>query len=151
MAAGVDTVAVPAILAGGALTVAEPLVRYRRGGSSKWPSIGAGRHLVDWVRVQNRRVLAEIEQFTRDATLAGHGAEVAAALAPVLARERYMERVVTAADTGTRGTRPAARLALAQVPHLHLPRARGGDQALAPKRSPCLSTHRRPRRWRRSC
>lgn len=91
-----------AILSGGALTVAEPLVRYRRGGSSKWPSIGAGRHLVDWVRVQNRRVLAEIEQFTRDATLAGHGAEVAAALAAVLARERYMERVVTAEDTGMR-------------------------------------------------
>jgi glycosyltransferase involved in cell wall biosynthesis len=91
-----------AILSGGALTVAEPLVRYRRGGSSKWPSIGAGRHLVDWVRVQNRRVLAEIEQFTRDATLAGHGAEVAAALGAALARERYMERVVTAGDTGTR-------------------------------------------------
>jgi glycosyltransferase involved in cell wall biosynthesis len=91
-----------AVLAGGARTVAEPLVRYRRGGSSKWPSIGAGRHLVDWVRVQNRRVLAEIEQFTRDATLAGHGDEVAAALAPVLARERYLERVVTATETGTR-------------------------------------------------
>ena len=91
-----------AVLSGGALTVPEPLVRYRRGGSSKWPSIGAGHHLVDWVRMQNRRVLAEIEQFTRDATLAGRGAEVAAALAPVLARERYMECVVAAADTGTR-------------------------------------------------
>ena len=103
-----------AILSGGALTVREPLVRYRRGGSSKWPRIGAGRHLVDWVRVQNRRVLAEIEQFTRDTMLAGHGAQVAAALAPVLARERYLERVVTAADTAMRwqALREAAALPL---------------------------------------
>jgi glycosyltransferase involved in cell wall biosynthesis len=95
-------VALRAVLAGGALTVPEPLVHYRRGGTSKWPRIGAGRHLVDWVATQNRRVLAEIEQFTRDAVLAGRGSEVIAALAPVRARERYLAGVLAARDTAER-------------------------------------------------
>ena len=106
--------ALRAVLAGGALTVGEPLVRYRRGGSSKWPRIGAGRHLVEWVRTQNGRVLAEIEQFTRDATIAGHGTTVAGALEPVHAREHYLAAVLAARDAGERwqALRAAATLPL---------------------------------------
>lgn len=94
--------ALRAVLGGGALTVAEPLVRYRRGGTSKWPRIGAGRHLVEWVRTQNRRVLAEIDQFTRDAERAGHGSEVQTALASVLAHERCLAAMVDAESTSAR-------------------------------------------------
>ncbi len=79
-----------ALLAGGGITVPEALVRYRRGGTSRWPFVSTGDDLVHWVRTQNRRVLAEILQHALDARLAGVEAPVAAALAPTLARERYL-------------------------------------------------------------
>jgi hypothetical protein len=53
-------------------------------------------------RRQNRRVLAEIEQHTRDARLAGFEAQVAAALAPTLARERYLGSMIDAPDKRAR-------------------------------------------------
>jgi glycosyltransferase involved in cell wall biosynthesis len=91
-----------ALLAGGGITVPEALVRYRRGGTSRWPLVSTGDDLVRWVRTQNRRVLAEILQHTLDARLAGIEAPVAAALAPTLARERYLEAMLDATDPAQR-------------------------------------------------
>lgn len=91
-----------AIMSGGALKVAEPLVHYRSGGSSRPALAASGADLVARVRRQNRRVLAEIEQHTLDARVAGHEAQVAAALAPTLAKERYLEAMLDAADIAAR-------------------------------------------------
>lgn len=94
--------ALRAFLSGGGITVPEALVQYRRGGTSRWPRVASGDHLVRWVRTQNRRVLAEILQFTLDARLAGAEASVTAAMAPILARERYLEAMLDAPDAARR-------------------------------------------------
>jgi hypothetical protein len=94
--------ALRALLAGGAMTLPEPLVHYRRGGTSRWPRTQRGEHLVSWVRTQNRRVLAEIRQHTQDAHQFGAGLEVAAALAPTLARETFLAAMLDAGGIGQR-------------------------------------------------
>jgi glycosyltransferase involved in cell wall biosynthesis len=91
-----------AITSGGALTIKEPLVHYRVGGTSKQPPTHTGERLLRWTRTQNRRVLAEIAQLTQDARLAGCEAEVAAALAPTLQRETYLREMLDAAGHGER-------------------------------------------------
>ncbi|MCB2021934.1 MAG: glycosyltransferase [Rhizobacter sp.] len=91
-----------AIMTGGALTVAEPLVHYRSGGSSRPTLPASGDELVARARRQNRRVLAEILQHTLDARVAGFEAQVAAALAPTLAKERYLASMIDAPDTSAR-------------------------------------------------
>ena len=91
-----------AIMTGGALKVPEALVHYRSGGSSRPMLAASGIELVARARRQNRRVLAEIEQHTRDARLAGFEAQVAAALAPTLARERYLGSMIDAPDKRAR-------------------------------------------------
>lgn len=91
-----------AIMTGGALTVAEPLVHYRSGGSSRPALPASGDELVARARRQNRRVLAEILQHTLDARVAGFEAQVAAALAPTLAKERYLASMIDAPATGAR-------------------------------------------------
>lgn len=104
-----------AIMSGGALTVAEPLVHYRSGGSSRPALPASGDELVAKARRQNRRVLAEIEQHTLDARGAGFEAQVAAALAPTLAKERCLASMIDAPDNGARwqACRDAAALPLA--------------------------------------
>ncbi len=103
-----------AIMTGGALTVAEPLVHYRSGGSSRPGLPASGEELVARARRQNRRVLAEIAQHTRDARVAGFEAQVMAALAPTLAKERYLATMIDAAGVGARwkACRDAAALPL---------------------------------------
>lgn len=91
-----------ALTSGGALTVKEPLVHYRIGGTSKQPSTHTGEQLLDWTRRQNRRVLAEVHQLTQDARLAGCAAPVEASLARTLARENYLHAMLNAASTGQR-------------------------------------------------
>ena len=97
-----SSTALRAVLSGGAITVPEPLVHYRRGGTSRWPVLDGGAQLVRWTRTQNRRVLAEIYQHQQDAALAGCAAAVTQALAPTLARESYLEAMLNAADAGQR-------------------------------------------------
>jgi glycosyltransferase involved in cell wall biosynthesis len=91
-----------AIMTGGALTVAEPLVHYRSGGSSRPALPASGDELVARARRQNRRVLAEIRQHTLDARVAGFEAQVEAALAPTLAKERYLASMIDAPDADAR-------------------------------------------------
>ncbi len=91
-----------AVVSGGGITVAEPLVQYRRGGSSQWPHAGSGSSLVRWTGVQNHRLLAEIAQLERDAEIAGCRDAVAGALAGMLRRERFLEALVHAENTNER-------------------------------------------------
>ena len=91
-----------AVTTGGAITLPEPLVQYRRGGTSRWPRAHRGEQLIAWVRTQNRRVLAEIAQHTLDARYVGVEVPVVAALASTLARETYLAAMVDAADVDAR-------------------------------------------------
>ncbi|MDP3824256.1 MAG: glycosyltransferase [Burkholderiales bacterium] len=102
-----------AITSGGALTVEEPLVQYRVGGTSHQPHTHTGERLLNWTRTQNRRVLAEIAQLTQDARIAGCEAEVAASLAPTLQRETYLRAML---DAQSRGARWRAAMANTQLP-----------------------------------
>lgn len=91
-----------AVLTGGAITVPEPLVLYRRGGSSRWPATHRGEQLVQWVRTQSVRVLAEIRQHTEDARLMGVEAPVAASLECMRAREACLLSLIDAPGTSQR-------------------------------------------------
>ena len=85
-----------AVVTGGGITVPEPLVQYRRGGSSQWSHADRGSSLVRWTAVQNRRLLAEIAQLEHDAEIAGCRDEVKLVLADSLRRERFLETLVDA-------------------------------------------------------
>ena len=106
--------ALRALTTGGCITVPEALVHYRRGGTSRWPSTHRGAQLVRWVRTQNVRVLAEIEQHVRDARLTGAETQVRAALAPTRARETYLAAMLDAPSASARwqALRAAADLPL---------------------------------------
>ena len=106
-------IALRALLSGGAMTVPEALVHYRRGGTSRWPATHSGAQLVRWTRTQNRRVLAEIHQHQQDAAFAGCASAVTAALAPTLARENYLAAMLDAAN---RAERWSACLAARELP-----------------------------------
>lgn len=112
--------ALRAITSGGAITLPEPLVLYRTGGSSHRPETFQGDSLVAWVRTQSRRVLAEIAQHTHDAGIVeaqggdGVQAAVVAALEPARAREACLCALIDAPDVARRwhACRAAAALPL---------------------------------------
>ena len=85
-----------ALCLGGALTVAQPLVLYRRDGSSKSPdpSLITGARQRAWLARQNGRVLAEIRQLLQDAGLAGQAEPVRVALAPQWQRETFLHALL---------------------------------------------------------
>jgi glycosyltransferase involved in cell wall biosynthesis len=86
-----------ALLSGGALTIDEPLVRYRRGGTSGKARGTTRDAVLERMRVQNARHLAELLQMRRDAQLAG-ASGVDATLQPELARQSYLQRLLAADD-----------------------------------------------------
>ena len=98
---------------GGGLTIKEPLVHYRVGGTSKQPRTHTAQRLRQWTRTQNRRVLAEIAQLTQDARVTGCESRVAAALAPMLQRETYLRSML---DAPGRVERWRAAMASTQLP-----------------------------------
>jgi hypothetical protein len=91
-----------AILSGGAVSLREPLVRYRRGGLSRKRRYGSVRELVARMRQSNRYGLAELAQLQRDADTAGIGDKMRAALAPKLAREQFIHAMFDANGLGER-------------------------------------------------
>jgi glycosyltransferase involved in cell wall biosynthesis len=91
-----------AVVGGGGVTVTEPLVQYRRGGSSQWSKQPSGSSLLHWTGVQNRRLLAEFAQLSLDAGIAGCREAVDQTLAPMLRRERFLEKLVNASTHGER-------------------------------------------------
>jgi glycosyltransferase involved in cell wall biosynthesis len=79
-----------AIAGGGALTLHEPLVRYRRGGISRRVRNLHARDVVARLLKNNRHALIETEQLLRDSAVAGASGAVRARLEAQLARERFV-------------------------------------------------------------
>jgi glycosyltransferase involved in cell wall biosynthesis len=76
-----------AIVSGGALTLSEPLVRYRRGGISRRRRALRAGEVVDRLLSNNRHSLVELPQLLADARKAGQLEAVAPVLNRQLARE----------------------------------------------------------------
>ncbi|MGF6379104.1 glycosyltransferase involved in cell wall biosynthesis [Paraburkholderia atlantica] len=91
-----------AILSGGAISLREPLVRYRRGGLSRKRRYQSVDELVARMRQSNRYGLAELAQLQRDAQIAGVGERMRAAMAPKLAREQFIHAMFEARTLGER-------------------------------------------------
>ncbi|WP_144108380.1 glycosyltransferase family 2 protein [Paraburkholderia sp. BCC1886] len=121
-----------AILSGGAMSLREPLVRYRRGGLSRKRRYGSVAELIARMRQSNRYGLAELAQLQRDAEVAGVGERMRAALAPKLARERFIHDMFEARSGGERvalllksaGVKPGLRVRMflyASCPAVYAP------------------------------
>ena len=82
-----------AIAGGGAVTVDEALVHYRRGGTSRRPRFDSSQHMAWWTERQRGRELAEMEQLIQDSTLAGCDAPVRAVMEGPLKKDRYLRRL----------------------------------------------------------
>ena len=85
-----------AIGAGGAFTLAEPLVQYRRGGVSRRVRNLSAADVVARLRKSMRAALIELPQLLADARTMGQLPAVEAALQQRLARERFIATVFDA-------------------------------------------------------
>jgi len=83
-----------AILMGGAITIAEPLVKYRRGGASAGSAAIDAASFLSKTRARQQRELAEIEQMLVDATLVGKKAIVRSALEFTINRAALLDRLL---------------------------------------------------------
>ena len=107
-----------AIGAGGAFTLAEPLVQYRRGGVSRRVRNLTAADVVARLRKNNRAALVELPQLLADARTMGQLPAVEVALEQRLARERFIAAVFGArtvaarlrAITAARGVAAGTRL-----------------------------------------
>jgi glycosyltransferase involved in cell wall biosynthesis len=91
-----------AVMTGGAMSLREPLVRYRRGGLSgkrRWRTVD---EFIARVKLTTRFGLVESDQFQRDADIAGVGDAMRVLLVPKLARERYTRDVFAACGFGAK-------------------------------------------------
>ncbi|NIE65524.1 glycosyltransferase [Burkholderia sp. Ax-1719] len=91
-----------AVMSGGAHSLREPLVRYRRGGLSGKKRYRTVEQFVERVKRTTAFGLAESEQFQRDAQIAGVGDEMRTLLVPKLARERYARDVFALRGIGAK-------------------------------------------------
>lgn len=91
-----------AIVSGGAMTIPEPLVHYRQGGVSTRQAMLTAEDLTGWMRTQNGRLVAEMEQLLRDAQVAGLQDAMQAQLRTPLARARYLWALSQAPDAAAR-------------------------------------------------
>lgn len=100
MAAGVrmedQVMTLRAVLQGGAMTLAEPLVQYRRGGVSGKRRVYSSRALLDRWQKSGVHAIAELEQSIADAACCGLEAEARARFAPTLSREHYVQQMCAA-------------------------------------------------------
>jgi GT2 family glycosyltransferase len=106
-----------AILSGGAISLHQPLVRYRHGGLTRGERPRTPQAFITQVLRSNRTSLAEIAQLLDDAAVAGVAAEMQQVLARRQAREFYLRDVFATAGAGGRlrllfggGADPAFRL-----------------------------------------
>ena len=91
-----------AVMTGGAYSLREPLVRYRRGGLSakrRWRTV---EQFIARVQQTTRFGLAESEQFQHDADIAGVGDAMRALLAPKRAREGYARDIFAVRGFGAK-------------------------------------------------
>jgi glycosyltransferase involved in cell wall biosynthesis len=91
-----------AIVSGGAVTVEEALVQYRRGGTSRLPTFEDWTAMRRWQRRQSARMLAEIEQLLADALLVGEYERVERKLHAEHVKQRYLVDMFDADDLRTR-------------------------------------------------
>jgi len=91
-----------AIVSGGALTLPEPLVRYRRGGVSRRRRAMSAHDVVAGLLKNNRSSLVELPQLLADARTAGQLRTVEGALSARLAREVFIRDVFAADSQATR-------------------------------------------------
>ncbi|PLZ01478.1 glycosyl transferase family 2 [Burkholderia sp. WAC0059] len=91
-----------AIVSGGASSLREPLVRYRRGGLSRKRRYRSVAEFLARKRQSNRFALAEARQLQHDAEIAGLGEKMHEALAAKLSRERFIEAMFEAPGFCTR-------------------------------------------------
>ena len=91
-----------AIVSGGASSLREPLVRYRRGGLSRKRRYRSTAEFVARKRQSNRFALAEARQLQQDADIVGLGERMRATLAAKLAREQFIDRMFGAEGIGAR-------------------------------------------------
>ncbi|WP_295641739.1 glycosyltransferase [uncultured Methylibium sp.] len=83
-----------AIALGGAITVAVPLVHYRRGGTSVMPGFESAEDQGHWSERQLDRLLAEMQQLVADAERCGHGEAMRALMSRPLKRDRYLRTLL---------------------------------------------------------
>jgi glycosyltransferase involved in cell wall biosynthesis len=91
-----------AIVSGGAITLAEPLVLYRRGGISRRRRSLDAASVVARIRKNSGNALVELTQLIADAERAGVADVVRPALEARLARERFISDIFAAGSTGER-------------------------------------------------
>ncbi len=91
-----------AVMSGGAHSLREPLVRYRRGGLSGKKRYRTVEQFIARVKLTTAFGLVESEQFLRDAQIAGVGEPMRALLVPKLAREHYARDVFAAPGFGAK-------------------------------------------------
>lgn len=97
-----------AIVAGGAITLAEPLVQYRRGGISRRRRNRHARDVVERLLKNSRHARVELPQLLADARSAGQLAAVEAALQRELERETFVHDLFASRDLATRWRAVAA-------------------------------------------
>jgi glycosyltransferase involved in cell wall biosynthesis len=121
-----------AIGSGGAITLREPLVQYRRGGISRRRRNLHAHDVVERLLKNNRHALVETQQMLKDAEVMGRLDEIGAHLRAVLEREQFIADLFAAPGFAARcgvarraGTQPVAlRLRLwvyAAMPRLLAP------------------------------
>jgi hypothetical protein len=91
-----------AILSGGAVSLHQPLVRYRRGGLTRGRPPRTPQTFIAQMQRSNRSSMAEIAQLLDDAAVAGVGAEMQHVLARRRARECYLRDIFMAPGLGVR-------------------------------------------------
>jgi hypothetical protein len=79
---------------GGAITIAEPLVKYRRGGASAGSAAIDAASFLSKTRARQQRELAEIEQMLVDATSVGKKAIVRSALEFTINRAELLDQLL---------------------------------------------------------
>lgn len=97
-----------AILRGGAITLPEPLVRYRRGGISRRRRARSAREVVERLLKNNRHALVELPQLLADARRAGQLEAVEDGLSRQLEREVFVRDLFGARTAGDRWRAVAA-------------------------------------------
>lgn len=104
-----------AIGSGGAITLREPLVQYRRGGISRRRRNLHARDVVERLLKNNRHALVETQQMLKDAEVMGRLDEIGAHLRAVLEREQFIADLFAAPGFAARcgvawraGTQPVA-------------------------------------------
>lgn len=91
-----------AIASGGAAFVPEPLVRYRRGGTSKVPDFPNMESMFAWNQRQVTRHLAEMYQLLDDAARIGVTDAVHQHVQDDLRKAEYMDQIAAARDFASR-------------------------------------------------